>query len=142
MTRKRRVTATDLAECCVCEQRVLFDMDRGKLRTPERRRAMEAGEAAHAALHRAALQELHECSVDSRCFVASALWGPTDPRTEALRAWRDRWLLHRWWGPSIVKLYYAASPTLVGLMRGIPLCREAMRAGLSAVARWVGSWRV
>jgi hypothetical protein len=133
--RTRHITATDLAECCVCEQRVLFDHVRGKRRTAQRRQQMLAGEAAHAALHREALRDLPSRAGDGRCFVASALWGPTDPRTQALRAWRNRWLLKRWWGPSMVGLYYAISPWLVGLMRRTPRLRASVEAGLSAVVR-------
>ena len=127
----RQVTATELAECCVCEQRVLFDRRRGRRRIAETVQRMRAGEAAHAALHREALRQQ---AADARCFVATALWGATDPRTQALRAWRDRWLLRRWWGPTMVALYYLTSPWLVCLMVRAPRCRSIVGAGLSRIA--------
>lgn len=132
MKQKRHITATELAECCVCEQRVLFDRLRGQRRTAEARRQMRAGESAHAALHREA--QRYQAG-DGRCFVATALWGATDARTRALRAWRDRWLLKRWWGRAAVVCYYAASPWLVRLMGGTPRLRSAIDAVLSALVR-------
>src|SRR4051794_15817529 len=124
----RHVTATELAECCVCEQRVVFDQTRGKRRTMHSERQMRAGTATHAELHRKALRQLEGQPDDARCFVATALWGPVDPRTEVLRAWRDRWLLKRWWGPAIVRSYYAASPCLVALVTRAPLFRKVLEA--------------
>jgi len=123
----------------VCEQRVLFDRARGKRRTVQSRQQMLAGEAAHAALHHQALRHLPLQTRDGRCFVATALWGTTDPRTEAFREWRDRWLLKRWWGPTMVELYYAASPWLVGFVVRAPRLRAAIDAGLSAVVRRLDS---
>jgi hypothetical protein len=130
--RTRHITASELADCCVCEQRVVFDRLRGKRRTAQSREQMRAGVAAHTALHRQALQE-H--AGDARCFVATALWGRTDPRTQALRTWRDGWLLKRWWGSTAVRLYYAASPWLVGLLARAPGLQLVIDLVLSAVAR-------
>jgi hypothetical protein len=135
MRHKRHITATELAECCVCEQRVVLDRLQGRRRTAEAQQQMAAGEAAHAALHREALREGAEPAGDGRCFVATALWGPSDPRTKALRAWRDGWLLRRWWGPSTVDLYYAVSPWLVRLMVRAPRLRQAVDVGVSAIVR-------
>ncbi|WP_425462818.1 CFI-box-CTERM domain-containing protein [Methylibium rhizosphaerae] len=93
---------------------------------------MQAGEAAHAALHRNAQRDQ---AGDARCFVATALWGATDSRTRALRAWRDSWLLKRWWGRAAVACYYAASPWLVRLTAGTPRLRSAIDVVLSALVR-------
>jgi len=133
--RTRNVTASELAECCVCEQRVVLDYLRGKRRAAASRRRMDAGTAAHARLHRDAMCELPTEAGDGRCFVATALWGPTDPRTRALRAWRDRWLLKRSWGPAAMRLYYRLSPWLVGIMAKVPRLRAAIDDVLSAVVR-------
>jgi hypothetical protein len=93
---------------------------------------MRAGEVVHAELHRDALRQW---ITDGRCCVATALWGATDPRTEALRACRDKWLLRRWWGRGMVRLYYLASPRLVRLVSRAPRCRALLDACLSHVAR-------
>lgn len=116
MKRSRHITATQLADCCLCEQRVVLDDLRGKRRTAASRRLMRSGTAAHADLHREALRELRAPGSDARCFIATALWGSADPRTQALREWRDRWLLKRHWGPLATRLYYRLSPRFVSVM--------------------------
>lgn len=135
MTRKRRITASELAECCLCEQRVVFDRQRGKRRTPESEREMEEGERTHAAMHEEAMHIGAQAAGDSRCFLATALWGPVDPRTNALRDWRDRKVINRWWGPPIVAVYYAASPSIARLICGVPMLREVLDVCLSGLVR-------
>lgn len=139
MKRSRYLTATDIAECCVCEQRVVLDHLRGKRRTASSRRLMRAGTAAHAELHREALHGLPAHAGDSRCFVATALWGTVDPRTQALREWRDRWLLRRRWGPAAMRLYYWLSPRFVGVMARAPWLRAVVDGALSVVANRVAT---
>lgn len=141
MKRTRHLTATELAECSVCEQRVVFDHLRGRRRTAASQRQMVAGTAVHAALHRDALRELPAQAGDGRCFVATALWGQTDPRTQALREWRDCWLLKRSWGPAATRLYYWLSPRLVDVMARTPRLRAAVDRALSAAAHRVAALR-
>jgi hypothetical protein len=133
--RSRYLTATQLAECCLCEQRVVLDDLRGKRRTAASRRLMRSGTAAHADLHQEALRELRAPGGDARCFIATALWGSPDPRTHALREWRDRWLLKRRWGPLATRLYYRLSPRLVSVMVCAPRLRAVIDTLLSFVAR-------
>lgn len=141
MKRSRYLTATDLAECCVCEQRVVLDHLRGKRRTAASRRLMRAGTAAHAELHRDALRELPAHAGDTRCFVATALWGAADPRTQALRKWRDRWLLQRRWGPAATRLYYRLSPRFVVVMARAPWLLAVVDGALTVVANHVAARR-
>jgi hypothetical protein len=101
---------------------------------------MQAGTAAHAALHREALRKFSAFAGDARCFVATALWGPIDPRTQALREWRDRWLLRHRWGPAAARLYYRVSPRLVSLVVRAPWLRAAIDRALSFVAHRVVTW--
>ena len=141
MRRDRHVTATELAECCVCEQRVVFDHQRGNRRTVACRRLMRAGGAAHEELHREALGELGAAGGDARCFVATALWGAADPRTRELREWRDRWLLKRQWGRAASRLYYRLSPLLVAVIRRAPVLWALADFVLSAAVRRLSSRR-
>ena len=134
MKRSRYLTATDIAECCVCEQRVVLDHLRGKRRTAASRRLMHAGTVTHAELHREALRELPAQAGDARCFVATALWGAADPRTQVLREWRDRWLLKRRWGPAATLLYYRLSPRLISIMTRTPRLQAVVDGVLSVVA--------
>ncbi len=80
------------------------------------RRSARSGTAAHADLHRDALRTLSAQNGDARCFIATALWGSADPCSQALRQWRDRWLLKRHWGPLATRLYYRLSPRFVSVM--------------------------
>lgn len=137
MKRSRYLTATDIAECCVCEQRVVLDHLRGKRRTAASHRLMRAGTAVHAELHREALHGLRAQASDARCFVATALWGTADPRTQALREWRDRWLLKRCWGPAATRLYYRLSPRLISIVFHAPRFRAVVDRALSIVANHV-----
>lgn len=137
MKSKRAITATQLAECCVCEQRVVFDHLRGRRRTQACQRRMQEGTAVHARLHRDALREMPPPPGDGRCFVATALWGPTDPRTQALREWRDRWLLKRAWGRGATWLYYRLSPRFIGMVGRTSWLRAVVDRLLSAMARHV-----
>jgi hypothetical protein len=102
---------------------------------------MRAGTEVHAELHREALDRLAAQAGDRRCFVATALWGAADPRTEALRAWRDRWLLKRRWGAAAVELYCRMSPSLAGVVTSAPKLQAVLDVVLSAVARRLASWR-
>ena len=96
---------------------------------------MRSGTAAHADLHREALRELRAPGSDARCFIATALWGSADPRTQALREWRDRWLLKRHWGPLATRLYYHLLPRLASVMVCAPRLRAITDILLSFVAR-------
>ena len=102
---------------------------------------MRSGTAAHADLHREALRELRAPGGDARCFIATAFWGSADPRTQALRQWRDRWLLKRHWGPLATRLYYRLSPRLVRAMVRAPKLRAVIDTLLSVVARRIQSRR-
>ena len=123
MKRQRPVTATEVSECCWCEQRIVLDRLRGKRRSAEAWREMAAGTAAHAELHLAAVNGK---AGDHRCFIATAVWGMRDERTMALRAWRDASLLTRWWGRIAVQLYYGVSPSLAALVVKVPPLRDAL----------------
>ena len=135
------VTATELAECCVCEQRVVLDRQHGKRRTASSRHRMRAGTDVHAELHREALGQLAAQANDGRCFVATALWGSADPRTLALRAWRDSWLLKKRWGLAAVRLYYRLSPPIARTVVRRPCLRVLLDFLLSAFANRVDLWR-
>ena len=103
---------------------------------------MRAGTDMHAELHREALSQLSAQAGDGRCFVATALWGSTDPRTQALRAWRDGWLLKRRWGSAAVGLYYRLSPSMVGIMARAPTLQVLLDITLSAfVRRLISCWK-
>lgn len=66
-------------------------------------------------------EDLNKSVSDSRCFIASHLYGATDERTECLRVFRDEKLLGNLPGRTLIRVYYAISPWLVALCRAFPV---------------------
>lgn len=72
---------------------------------------------------KSALQYLREASPNQGqekggCYVATAIYGNVDhPDVRLLREYRDRVLLKSAQGRAFVRFYYAASPTLVAMVR-------------------------
>lgn len=52
-------------------------------------------------------------SVDSRCFIATHIYGNSAWETQFLRAYRDKVLEPSLWGRFLVKVYYGVGPLLV-----------------------------
>lgn len=78
---------------------------------------------------------------DRRCFVASAVYGLDDPRTEELRRFRDARLLPSVVGRFAVRIYYFTSPLLVFALEHLPSLAgpvrrlvDLLRAGLRRAA--------
>lgn len=57
---------------------------------------------------------------DSRCFIATQVYGPAAPETERLREWRDEVLLKTHLGRWFVKLYYTVSPVVCSVIDKVP----------------------
>lgn len=130
--RSNVISASDLAQCCVCEQQVVFDRTCGKKRTSERVRSAKAGIAAHADMNaqaQLAYRGAETSQPDRRCFIASALYGPDGPKTQALRSYRDRKLAPFALGRLFIAFYYRSSPPIAAA-----LCRSPR---LAAVARFI-----
>jgi hypothetical protein len=65
---------------------------------------------------------------DKKCFVATAVFdSPDSPEVLALRAWRDRYLLHHTTGRWAVKWYYTLSPRLADSIRRRPRLRIVVK---------------
>lgn len=126
MTR-RKVTASQLAELSFCETKVMLRAKYGDRDTATSRQLREGGAREHARFHREVLahhnktvQGQDRSTVDRRCFVATAVYGVDDPRTEQLRRYRDERLVTKAWGRWLVAAYYALSPTIVRLLDMAP----------------------
>lgn len=72
---------------------------------------------------------------DSRCFIASHVYGVQDPRTEQLRQFRDEVLMPHWLGRVFVQVYYALSPSFVSLCRRYALLDSIARRGVAWALR-------
>jgi hypothetical protein len=132
----RHHTISEIVGVVYCEQKIVFDLQHGQIRSPQQERAAKAGTRAHENFERTG----RVASVDGRCFVASAVYGSEAEETDALRLWRDRVLLAQWWGPLAVRLYYATSPVLVRLMRLAPSLARLARTVLDGFGRRRGLW--
>ncbi|HXM19923.1 MAG TPA: CFI-box-CTERM domain-containing protein [Terriglobales bacterium] len=75
----------------------------------------------------------------TRCFVATALFGPLSPEVATLRAFRDEWLSQHALSRAVVKIYYRQGPKLAALILRFPILKSAMRMSIRACIRFLGS---
>ena len=140
--RRQMINASDLAQLGVCEQLIVFERSFGKKRTIAQRKAIERGNAAHAAfLDQAVTTEpAVETSEATRCFIATATFGLYSPETQLLRCFRDDVLstcsLGRW----IIHCYYQASPPMANAIGRSPLLRGIATLLLSPIVWAIGVW--
>lgn len=109
---------TDVVGTVFCEQKIVLTRDFGKAYTAKSKIAADAGTARHIVFEREGLADQRSQAAqanrqDSRCFIATALYGTTAPETIFLRNWRDQVLLPTWYGRVIVKVYYTLAPLLL-----------------------------
>lgn len=72
------------------------------------------------------------------CFIATAVYGPDSPKTNALRTWRDRALAPSKLGRTFISCYYTLSPWVVPVIeRNERLASIVMRM-LDWLVTWVG----
>ena len=81
-----------------------------------------------------ALAAKHGIRLSSKCFIATAVFGPDSPEVMVLRDWRDARLAGSTSGRLLIRLYGLAGPPLAELTRSLPFLRRGFRAGFS---RWV-----
>lgn len=74
----------------------------------------------------------------SFCFVATACFGNSDPRTNTLRAWRDGTLKRSSAGRSFVAWYYRNGPTLARVLTSNMVAAKMTRAGLTCFVAVLG----
>ncbi|KZC32644.1 MULTISPECIES: CFI-box-CTERM domain-containing protein [unclassified Rhodanobacter] len=127
--------ATALASLGFCEVKLLNEVRFGKQSTATQKAAAGAGIEEHERFHQvvSALHNQPRPAQDRRCFIATAMWGSADPRTQQLRDWRDRVLLTHGFGRGVVRAYYAISPWMVRLMERCP----GLRVPAERVLEWV-----
>lgn len=121
---RRRIHASDLARLGWCEKKVVLDLRHGEQITARQAAARERGKKEHERFDREVVAHHRP---DPRCFVASALYGPADPRTDVLRGWRDRVLDTTRLGRLAIRAYYRVSPWLVRRMSDYPALMPPVR---------------
>lgn len=138
--RPRRVTASDLAEMGFCELKCLQKARLGNVDTARSSQAKRAGRQEHERFHEEVTRH-HDAAVgqrgvsDKRCFVATAIYGIDDPRTQQLRVFRDRTLMGYMAGRLFVRIYYRLSPTVVATLATIPSLTRPTRYLLDHIRR-------
>lgn len=108
--KKKYHTITDIVATAYCEQKVVFDRERGDARPLSVRAKAATGSFEHL---RFQVEGQTRAVIDRRCFIATTIYGPDAPETNFLRAWRDRVLMPSMLGRVLVQSYYAISPSLV-----------------------------
>lgn len=127
---KKFHTITDIVGTVYCEQKVVFDRERGDARPLEVRAKAAGGTFEHL---RFQVEGQTRAAMDRRCFIATAIYGPDAPETNFLRAWRDRVLIPTRAGRLLVRAYYATSPKLVPALTNSRHAARAARMALNAV---------
>lgn len=115
----RYVAATTLAQLGSCETRQDLDRRYGERTTVEVERLRQDGRRHHEDFHERATRSHNQPQApvvlrrtDSRCFIATAVYGLDDQRTNELRRFRDSVLLRSRLGRSLVWSYYRVSPPI------------------------------
>ena len=132
---KKYHTITDIVGAVYCEQKVLFDRERGDARPLEVRAKAAAGTFEHL---RFEVEGHTRAAMDRRCFIASAVYGPDAPETCFLRAWRDRVLMPAASGRLFVRGYYLLSPAVARFLSRHGLLAVAIRSLLNGIVRLLG----
>lgn len=152
MTR-RHYTVSDIVATVYCEQKVVFDRQFGRSRPAHVARKAAVGTFEHLRFEvegysRNPVRLLAKLgargassrrrAADSRCFIASQVYGTSTPPTEFLRAWRDRVLMPNCAGRAAVAVYYALSPVVAAAIRQSPHLQRMVRRALDALLRRLG----
>ncbi|HRK01046.1 MAG TPA: hypothetical protein PLH57_00145 [Oligoflexia bacterium] len=97
------------------------------------RKYVASGSAVHVNDFKRAHEQLR--SNLSKCFIATAVYGPKSDEVAALRAFRDHFLNKNLIGRSVVGFYYAISPPLARLAVRQPRIADAIRPFLNLIVR-------
>lgn len=139
----RFVSATDIASLFHCEQKVVLDRRYGETVTEQQEAARTRGHREHVAADRRARMQHNRRprpAAKSPCFIASHVYGPTDPRTNQLRAFRDQVLRRHGLGRTLTALYYRHSPAVVRRLEDRPTVTWMVRLGIDVIRFTLTPW--
>ena len=129
------ISATKIAQRSYCEKQIVLDQQYGRNETDVQRQRRERGEEEHLRHHLEA--QRYGAKRDSRCFIATELFGPLAKETDQLRQFRDTFLMSRLWGRIFTRAYYEVSPSIVRLMKKYPMVRSLIKPFINWVVRMV-----
>lgn len=105
---KKWVSASEIGRAQFCAHAMSLEKNNAKP-TKEAILMRERGNASHDEIG----HEIDRATRDSRCYIASCVYGFEHENTNALRAWRDSVLMTCAIGRVAVKAYYLTSPVAV-----------------------------
>lgn len=129
------LSATTIAQTSFCEKQMVLDKQYGKLETDIQRQRKERGDEEHLRHHLTA--QKFGSPRDSRCFIASEIYGNTAPETEALRLFRDTRLMTSSVGKLLTSIYYDLSPSIVLLLKKHPTLKRITKRMTDWIVRKV-----
>jgi hypothetical protein len=132
--RPQYVSATELASLGYCEIKLVLDTRHGEIVAPQQAQARQRGVEEHARFDVVARTH-HNQVPTSRgpCWIASAVYGPQDSRTNELRDYRDQVLMHTAAGRRFVRAYYRWSPPVARVLSRSPSLAYAASRMLDGV---------
>lgn len=136
MNKKDFLSATTIAQCSYCENRLALDTRYGKKTSELEQKRQARGDEEHLRHDLAARKYGNS---DRRCFVATEVYGAFAQETDDLRNFRDTVLKQSWYGRLFITAYYDISPALVVAIRKAPFLRGHVRRMLDQIVRWVSN---
>ncbi len=122
---EKHIPITELVSTVYCEQKYVFDKAYGDVSPKRVVEAAKAGTAEHSQFESEGRAGNRG---DSRCFVATHIYGSNATQTNLLRVWRDSRLMPSIAGRALVGVYYTISPTYLSLLR-----KSALLSRLTAI---------
>lgn len=129
------LSATTIAQRSYCEKQMVLDKQFGKLETDIQKQRKERGDEEHLRHHLTA--QKFGSPRDSRCFIATEIYGNTAPETQALRLFRDTRLMTSSIGKLATSLYYDLSPSIVRVMKKSPMLKRTVKYMIDFVVKRV-----
>lgn len=84
-------------------------------------------------------EEFNQLAKDTRCYIASHLYGINHPNTELLRKYRDNTLKKLWLGEFVLEIYYFSSPTVIALARRFKLIDNLLAKTVDSICQRIRS---
>lgn len=136
--KKRYHSITDIVATVYCEQKAVYDHERGDARNLDVRVKAAAGTFEHL---RFQVEGQSKQMIDRRCFIATQVYGPQAWQTDTLRAWRDGVLRRSPVGRLAIDCYYAVSPIVAKILARSPRASRITRAALDRIVLRLETWR-
>ena len=131
MKKKKYVTASDIGRVAFCPRSVSLEKQGHQVSTEAKARR-QAGDLAHQQFNKAVKK-----NSDSRCFIATAVFGEMPPVTNDFRHYRETHL-NTFAGSLFIKMYYKISPSICLIIRHFPALKKSAKVLLLFIhKRWI-----